>query len=97
PAAHADPTAHQRAEHGEETPAVALDGRDVGALLVDVGVAVEQHVAPDPHLVEADHAVVDTGQPALGAVVLDGDTGQHPARLVADGHEDAVHAVAHPV
>ena len=68
-----------------------LDG--VGAVLGDLAVAVEQHVARHPHVVEGQPAVVDAVEPGLRAVVPDGDAGHRVAVVVADRHQPGVHAV----
>ena len=92
-AAHGDPAADQGAEHGEEATALVLDRRAVAAVLGDVGVLVEQVLPRDAHLVELDAPVVDAGQTALVVTVRGGDTRQVVARIVADRHHEAVHAV----
>ena len=85
--------ADQRAQHGEEAAVARLDRRRVIAALVDVAEAVEQVLAGHADVVEQDRAVVDARQAALVPVVADGHARHRVAVFVADGHEDAVHAV----
>ena len=92
-AADADPSLDQGAEHREEPAVLVLDAGDVAAVLGDVGVAVEQVGARDPDAVEPDPSVVDAVEPDLGAVVLDADAGQRLSLLVADRHDERVHAL----
>ena len=85
--------ADQRAQHGEEAAVARLDRRGIIAPLVDVAEAVEQVFAGDADVVEQDRAVVDARQAALVPVVADGHPRHRVAVLVADGDQDAVHAV----
>ncbi len=87
----ADPATDQRPEHGEEAPARRFDHRGVAALLVHAAVAVEQHAARHPHVVEPDRPVVDAHQAALVALIGGGDAGQVASGLVANRHQDGVH------
>ncbi len=93
PASHAHAALHERAQHGEEAPVGVLDGRDVGAVLGDVGVPVEQRVARHAHVVEPDPPVVDAVQPDLVPAVLDADAVEHASLLVAQRYGERVHAV----
>lgn len=90
------PPLHQRAEHREEASARACDVAGVRAVGGDLAVTVEQVEPRHAHVVEREPAVVDAVEAALDAVVLADDAGQHGALVVADRHEEAVHAVVDP-
>jgi hypothetical protein len=93
---HADPAAHQGAEHGEEPPGGVLDGGGVRAVRRHLGVAVEQGVARHGDVVEGQPPVVHPVEPGLGTVVGDGHPVAVPAVRVADGHQPGVHPVGPP-
>ena len=93
-AADGDAAADQGAQHGEEAPALVLDRGGVGAVRCDVGVAVEQVLPRDAHVVEHDASVVHAGQAALVVAVRRRDARHVVAVVVADRHHEAVHAVA---
>src|SRR4051794_36258922 len=93
-AGHADPALHERAEHGEEPPGLVLDRAGVCAVLVDAAVTVEKGYTRDTDLVEGEPAVVDAVEAGLVAAVLDRDARTRVSLVIADRHEQRVHAVA---
>jgi hypothetical protein len=93
-AADGDPAANQRAEHRKEAAVRILDRRRVHAVPRDVPVLIQQVVPRDPHVIEDDAAVVDSGESALVVAVRRGNTGHVVAVRVADRDQEAVHAVA---
>ena len=85
----------ERAEHREEPAAGAGDVARVRAVGRDVAVAVEEVLARDADVIEVQPAVVDAVEAALDAVVLAADAREELAVVVAQRHEEAVHAVVH--
>ncbi len=74
-AADRDATLDEGTEHREEAAIRILDLTGVGALGIDLRVAVEQCGAGHADLVENDPAVVDPVQAELRAAVGQGDAG----------------------
>ncbi len=93
PARDAHPSAHQRAEHGEEPSGGVGDGAGVGAVLGDRPVPAQKRRTRHLHPVEGQAAVVDAVQPGLGAAVPDRHPGQRAPLFVPDRHQQGVHPV----
>ena len=85
-------TRQQRVDLGEHLRGLARDV--LVAVRGHLAVPVQQVLARHPHVVEHDPAVVHAVEAHLAAAVGQGDAGQGVPRLVADGHEHRVHAVA---
>ena len=89
----ADPPLDECAEHREEPFVRILDRTGVPTVWADLGEPVQEGLARDAHVVEADPSVVDAVEPELLAAVLDVDAVCQTAAVVSDWDDKGMHAM----